>query len=77
MQELFFSDMWVEGQFVQLMFCFLCKKKSITFKRTKILLLFLKSREREKKKLSNLSEINLDRYLVVYFLSCSNAWEQK
>ena len=77
MQELFFSDMWVEGQFVQLMFCFLCKKKSITFKRTKILLLFLKLREGEKKKLSNLSEINLDRYLVVYFLSCSNAWEQK
>ena len=57
---------------------FFVKEKEHNFQKNKIIaLLYLELREREENKPSNLSEKNLNRYLVVYFLCCLNTCEQK
>ena len=51
---------------------FFVKEKEHNFQKNKnIVLFYLELREREEKK-PNLSDKNLDRYLVVYFLCCLN-----
>ena len=61
------------------MFCFFVKEKEHKFQKNENIyaLIYLELREREKNKPTNLSEINLKRYFVVYFLYGLNTCEKK
>ena len=61
------------------MFCFFVKEKEHKFQKNENIyaLIYLELREREKNKPTNLSEINLNRNFVVYFLYGLNTCEKK